>query len=276
LKNTDKTPLDSKSLSLFIDDIKKYPPLKDEEVKVLSEKIQEGDESSRNKLVRHNLRFVITTAKKYRNKGVPFEDLIVAGTMGLISCADKYVFNEETKFLSYAVKGIQRSILRELANMSRCFRIPHRVIYDILDLNRRVANGETLKGEEAIFYTNMQQSISFDTPAVNDNGEENSDYLIEQVSNDTNEGERNIELSEVSDLLREEVYRLLGEQEVKVVKMYFGLEDGNFKTLEGIGKELGVSRARAGFVLQRSLAKLKASGSILDYYMDNGSNLGGS
>lgn len=99
-----------KELDKYFSDIKHFKTLSRQEERVLGMKIQRGDKSALNKLVNHNLKFVVSIAKKYRDRGVPFEDLISEGNMGLYHAAEKYDGRRETKFITYAVWWIKNSI----------------------------------------------------------------------------------------------------------------------------------------------------------------------
>lgn len=99
-----------KELDKYFSDIKHFKTLSRQEERALGMKIQRGDKSALNKLVNHNLKFVVSIAKKYRDKGVPFEDLISEGNMGLYHAAEKYDGRRETKFITYAVWWIKNSI----------------------------------------------------------------------------------------------------------------------------------------------------------------------
>lgn len=258
------------SLSLFIKNIEKYDPLPDEVVADLALKSKAGDMESRDLLVKHNLRFVLLTAKRYRNQGVPYVDLIEAGTIGLIKAAEKYVYNEDTKFLSYAVMAIRNRILAELAEMSRIFRIPRHAVNRIQDINKRIKEGEVLIGDDAIFYNSIQVPASLDAPSHNDDGDEKSDYLIEQVSKDVNEGGENFIFEEVSNLIRDEMERLLDDNELKIIQEYFGFISGKTKSMAKVSKSVGVSRRRVETVIKKSLKKLGRSKIIVGYYNING------
>lgn len=273
MKHTESTSYENSTLSSFAESIKKYGILSSDEVKELSSRIQEGDLFARNKLVNHNLRFVIAIAKKYRNQGVPFMDLIEAGTLGLINSANNYVFSEDTKFLSYAVLGIRRSILKEISNMSRVCRIPAGVLAEIIDLNNRVEAGEVLVGDEVIFHNSLQPSVSLDAPLTDDEGGEYSDYLMGQISGDLNEGEENVIEEELCDLIRCEMSRVLNNREFHIIEKYFGFDGSGPSSLEKVGNGLGLSRERIRVIMDQALSKLKRSSPIFKYYLDNGPSL---
>ena len=115
---------DRDAIKLYLKDISKIPLLSEEEEKKLGKLAKEGDEKARNELVIHNLRFVVSVAKQYQHQGLPLEDLISAGHIGLITASKKYDVDRGFKFISYAVWWIRQSILKTLYSSSRTIRLP--------------------------------------------------------------------------------------------------------------------------------------------------------
>ncbi len=112
------------SLDQYLKEISQYPLIDREEEAALARRIRKNDEDALNKLVRSNLRFVVSVAKKYQNQGVPLPDLINEGNLGLIRAAHKFDETKGIKFISYAVWWIRQAILQALAEQSRIVRVP--------------------------------------------------------------------------------------------------------------------------------------------------------
>ena len=229
-----------------------------------------GDEDAVQKLVRANLRFVISVAKKYQNRGVSLIDLIQEGNVGLVTAARKFDPDQGVKFISYAVWWIRQAILSSLANQGRAVRVP---LNRASDLARIFRERERLKQElrrepsteelaeaakltpeivESLQTLNAAE-IRLDAPI----GDSDDSQLVERfIVDEAYEPELAVE----ERLLAEQIERALDTltpRDARVLRLYFGLEGGREHTLEEIGNMLGVTRERVRQLRDRALKRLR-------------------
>lgn len=259
------------SLDQYLSDISSYPLLgRDEEI-ALAARIKQGCTESLDKLVRSNLRFVVSVAKRYQNQGVALGDLINEGNLGLIRAAHKFDETKGIKFISYAVWWIRQAILQALAEQSRIVRVPinragalHRIGKRtstlLQELGREptteeIAHELDLPHDEVTRTLAISQGhLSLDAPLSP--GEDNRliDYLPDQLS--TGPDEETYERALASTI--EEALGTLKERESRVLRLYFGLEDGKDQmTLEEIGALLGITRERVRQIKEKALRRLR-------------------
>lgn len=258
------------SLDQYLKEISVYPLIdKAEEVR-LAKEIRKGEEAALNKLVRSNLRFVVSVAKKYQNQGVPLPDLINEGNLGLIRAAHKFDETKGIKFISYAVWWIRQAILQALAEQSRIVRVPlnragalHRIGRRssalLQELGREptveeIAEELEISREEVERTLAISQShLSLDAPVTP--GEDNRllDYLPDQYSPGPEDEAYRHALKETV----EEALSTLKEREAKILSLYFGLDDQEPMTLEEIGSLLGITRERVRQIKEKALLRLR-------------------
>src|SRR5678810_1029308 len=232
-----KTTYDEGSLDQYLRDISVYPLIsRDEEVR-LAQSIRDGSQESLDKLVRSNLRFVVSVAKKYQNQGVSLSDLINEGNLGLIRAAHKFDETKGIKFISNAVWWIRQAILQALAEQSRIVRVPlnragtlHRIGKRASSLlqelgrqptNLEIADGMDITEEEVAKTMSISQThLSLDAPMTP--GEDNKllDYLPDTVNATPDEQTFEKALTEAI----EEALSHLKERESKILRLYYGLE----------------------------------------------------
>jgi RNA polymerase primary sigma factor len=259
------------SLDQYLKEISAYPLLSREQEIELAAKIKEGCEDSLSKLVRSNLRFVVSVAKKYQNQGVALGDLINEGNLGLIRAAHKFDETKGIKFISYAVWWIRQAILQALAEQSRIVRVPlnragalHRIgkrSSTLLQELGREPTVEEIADELDLTHEEVQRTLaisqthlSLDAPLTP--GEDNRllDYLPDQFSSGPDDETYERALSSTI----EEALSTLKEREAKVLRLYFGLEDGRDPmTLEEIGSLLGITRERVRQIKEKALVRLR-------------------
>lgn len=245
--------------------------LVDREAEVrLAQRMKRGDEDAFSNLVRSNLRFVVSVAKKYQNQGVPLSDLINEGNVGLIRAAHKFDETKGIKFISYAVWWIRQAILQALAEQSRIVRVPlnragalHRIgrrsAALLQELGREptvdeIAEGLELSHEEVVVTLRVAQAhLSLDGPTTA--GEDNrlQDYLPDPGATDPEDAAFEKALKETV----ESSLSSLKEREAKVIRLYFGLDDQEPMTLEEIGDLLGITRERVRQIKERALERLR-------------------
>src|SRR5215218_7126052 len=258
------------SLDQYLRDISKYPLISREEEAELAQRIRQGDQDALDKLVRSNLRFVVSVAKKYQNQGVSLSDLINEGNLGLIRAAHKFDETKGIKFISYAVWWIRQAILHALAEQSRIVRVPlnragtlHRIgkrANSLLqELGREATHAEIAEGmditedEVAKTMSISRAHLSLDAPMTR--GEDNCllDYLADNVNPTPDEQTFEKALTEAI----EESLSSLKEREAKILRLYFGLDGEEPMTLEQIGSLLGITRERVRQIKEKALSRLR-------------------
>jgi len=265
-----KASYDEGSLDQYLRDISAYPLIdRDEEVR-LAQRIRQGEGDALDKLVRSNLRFVVSVAKKYQNQGVALADLINEGNLGLIRAAHKFDETKGIKFISYAVWWIRQAILQALAEQSRIVRVPlnragtlHRIGKRanalLQELGREptheeIAEEMDISEEEVAKTISISQThLSLDAPLTP--GEDNKllDYLPDNMNPTPDEQTFEKALTEAI----EESLSSLKEREAKILRLYFGLDGEEPMTLEQIGSLLGITRERVRQIKEKALSRLR-------------------
>ena len=258
------------ALRLYLKELSKIPLLTAAEEKELAARAQAGDQAAVQKLVESNLRFVVKIAKKYRNLGVSFLDLIGEGNLGLIQAAQRFDPARNVKFISYAVWWIRQSIVSALANQRHPLRLPLKInntLYkaglatnrkaDELDRkpsHKEVAEELGMNQDDLIAILNVGGGgISLDEPLNQQSEQVLEDMLVQtsipSVENNLIEESVNVELKKA--------LSKLGKNEEQVLRLRFGLDDDTPRTLSYIGNKIGLSRERVRQIQVRGLQKLK-------------------
>ena len=257
-------------VKVYLKEIGTIPLLTGEEEQVLAMQIAEGDEAAKKKLAEANLRLVVSIAKRYVGRGMSFLDLIQEGNLGLIKAVDKFDYNKGFKFSTYATWWIRQAITRAIADQARTIRIPVHMVETINKVKKAKSqllhlNGHEPTPEEISEHLKMpvdkvreilrvaQDPVSLETPI----GEEEDSHLGDFIPDD--EALAPADAASMS-LLKEqlaEVLKTLTPREEKVLSLRFGLEDGNPKTLEEVGKEFNVTRERIRQIEAKALRKLR-------------------
>ena len=265
-----KSSYEEGSLDQYLRDISAYPLISREEEAELARRIRVGDQEALDKLVRSNLRFVVSVGKKYQNQGVSLSDLINEGNLGLIRAAHKFDETKGIKFISYAVWWIRQAILQALAEQSRIVRVPlnragtlHRIGRRanalLQELGREATHAEIAEGmditEEEVAKTMSisQVHLSLDAPLTP--GEDNRllDYLADTINPTPDEQTFEKALTDaIIDSLAS-----LKEREAKILRLYFGLDESEPMTLEEIGSLLGITRERVRQIKEKALSRLR-------------------
>ena len=260
------------ALDQYLRDVSRYELITPDREKELGARALQGDEEAVRALARANLRFVISVAKKYQNRGVSLTDLIQEGNVGLVTAARKFDPEKGVKFISYAVWWIRQAILASLANHGRSVRVP---LNRASDLARIFREKERLKQELRRDPTSEELSRATDlTPMVIEAletlnaseirldapiGDSDDSQLLDRfITEEAAEPEHEVE----EHLLTELVGNALGcleERDAKVLRLYYGLQGEREHTLEEIGDELGVTRERIRQLRDRALRRLQES-----------------
>ena len=258
------------SLDQYLKEISAYPLLTREDEVDLAQRIRTGEEEALDKLVRSNLRFVVSVAKKYQNQGVSLGDLINEGNLGLIRAAHKFDETKGIKFISYAVWWIRQAILQALAEQSRIVRVPlnragalHRIGKTssslLQELGREptpeeVAQELEISSDEVERTMAISQShLSLDAPLTP--GEDNR--LLDYLPDNGSTGPEDETFDRALGNTIEEALGTLKEREAKVLRLYFGLDGQDPMTLEEIGSLLGITRERVRQIKEKALLRLR-------------------
>lgn len=255
---------------MYLKEIGNVPLLSTEEEVVLAKKVEAGDERAKRSLTEANLRLVVSIAKKYVGRGMPFLDLIQEGNMGLMKAVDKFDYTKGYKFSTYATWWIRQAITRGIADTGRTIRVPVHMVETInktLRMTRTLLQelGREPTPEEVAERLGVPVSrvrevlkisrdpVSLDTPI----GEEDDSHLGDFIEDDSALSPAD---SAAFSMLREELgtaLESLTDRERQVVQLRFGLIDGRARTLEEVGKEFNVTRERIRQIEAKALRKLR-------------------
>ena len=255
----------------YLQEIGRVDLITAEEEVELAKRIKEGDHIALERLVKANLRFVVSVSKQYQNQGLTLPDLINEGNLGLIKAAQRFDETRGFKFISYAVWWIRQSILQALAEQSRIVRLPLNKIGSINKINKQFSALEQKFGRSPtpeeiaesldITIEEVKQSIknsgrhlSMDAPLSDS---EDSNNMYEVMSSDESPKPDKILMNES---LRREIERSLSTltpREADVIRLYFGLSGKHPMTLEEIGEKFDLTRERVRQIKEKSIRRLK-------------------
>jgi RNA polymerase primary sigma factor len=259
----------SDSLAVFLAELARYPLLTAAEEVALAKRIERGDNKATQTMVNSNLRLVVSIAKRYRNQGVPFLDLIQEGTFGLIRAAEKFDWRRGYKFSTYATWWVRQAVQRAVQNQAATIRLPVHVgerRYKLSSAARELTaehGREPTRGElaeatglplrhvaEALDAVGVPVSLNQSLGAEGE--DELGAILADRTAADPSEM--------VEERLRDEQARrlldALPERERRILELRFGF-NGNSRTLEEIGKEIGLTRERVRQLERQALARLQ-------------------
>ena len=257
-------------LDQYLSEVSTFPLLKGTQEFDLARLIRAGDQNALQELVQRNLRFVISVAKKYQNRGMALIDLIGEGNVGLLTAARKFDPDQGVKFISYAVWWIRQAILSSLAKQGRTVRVP---LNRTSDLSRIIKGSEILRQklrrepmpEELAQLTGLTvdvvQALSalncgdirLDAPLDPDSDRSLIERFVAEEGTDPEDEYMNRFVSEEI----ERALATLPARDAKVLRLYFGLDGGREHTLEEIGSMLGVTRERVRQLRDRALKRLR-------------------
>ena len=265
------TNRETASLDMYLQDIGRVELITADEEVVLAQKIKQGDQLALDKLVKANLRFVVSVSKQYQNQGLSLPDLINEGNMGLIKAAQRFDETRGFKFISYAVWWIRQSILQALAEQSRIVRLPLNKIGAINKINKTFAKLEQELEREPIaeeiseildilpadirdIMRNQMRHMSMDAPLGN---LEDGGSMYELLEN-KHEAAPDNDL--IIESLRSEINRALTAltaREADVVRLYYGLSGSHSHSLEEIGEKFELTRERVRQIKEKAVRRLK-------------------
>jgi len=264
------TNRETPSLDKYLHEIGKVELISAEEEVDLACRIKNGDVKALDKLIRANLRFVVSVSKQYQNQGLCLPDLINEGNLGLIKAAQRFDETRGFKFISYAVWWIRQSILQALAEQARIVRLPLNKIGSINKINKTFADLEQKYEREPSVQEIAEvlemipedvkealksagRHISMDAPITQD--EETTLYDV-ILSKDSPSPDKSL----LTDSLRKEIERVLSTltyREANIIRLYFGLNGKHPHTLEEIGEEFSLTRERVRQIKEKAIKRLK-------------------
>ena len=257
-------------IKMYLREIGQIPLLSYEEEIDYAQRVLNGDEDAKQKLIESNLRLVVSIAKKHTNRGLKMLDLIQEGNMGLMKAVEKFEYEKGFKFSTYATWWIRQAITRAIADQGRTIRIPVHMIETINKIKKesRIILQETGKEPTAeelskkleipvdkvknILEMN-QDPISLETPVGSEEDSELGDFVEDDKFLNPYDATTRVLLKEQLD----EILKTLNEREEMVLRYRYGLDDGSQKTLEEVGKIFNVTRERIRQIEVKALRKLR-------------------
>jgi len=266
------TSRDSKSLEKYFQEIAKIDLITVEEEVELARKIREGDQAALQRLVNANLRFVVSVAKQYQNRGLKLSDLINEGNIGLVKAAKRFDETRGFKFISYAVWWIRQSILKAISEKSRIIRLPLNKIgsmnkinsaYSVLEqTHERPPSQEEIANKLDMSLSQVKNTmkssgkhLSMDAPLREGEGRASSLYDVIGSEKLPNPDQGVMKESLLTDI--DKVLKTLPERESDIIRLYFGIGDQAPKSLVEIGETFDLTRERVRQIKKKAILRLR-------------------
>ncbi len=258
------------SLGQYLNEIRSISLIDADEEVQLAKRIKEGDCAALSKLVKSNLRFVVSIAKAYRNKGLSLNDLINEGNLGLIRAAMRFDETKGYKFISYAVWWIRQGILQAIQENSRMIRLPQNKVGALNKISKtkstlaqelereptvkEIANEMQMNQEDLDRYNEYNKQVLYLEDSI---GTHNSSQLLDLIHDpDTEQTDYNVLNESLQDEIREALDSL-SEKEATIIKLYFGINAEHGMTLDEIAQRFKITKERVRQIKERGLTKLR-------------------
>lgn len=260
-----------KSLEKYLQDISKEDMITADEEAILTRKIKDGDTAALEKMVKSNLRFVVSVAKQYQHQGLPLTDLINEGNLGLIKAAKKFDETRGFKFISYAVWWIRQAILEALSDKARVIRIPLNQVGTLGKINKAYSKLEQDLGrtptieeiseeldiaehkvKETLFTS--KNHVSYDAPM---GGDDDNSTMIELLSNKDFPSTDSVVIDESLKIDIERTLETLDPKCREIIKLNYGIGYTHPRSLDEIGEKYSLTRERVRQIKERGLKKLR-------------------
>lgn len=266
----DLSEISNDSVRMYLNEIGRIPLLNAKEEVDLAKRIERGDLSAKQKLAESNLRLVVSIAKRYIGRGLPFLDLMQEGNFGLLRAVEKFDYRKGFKFSTYATWWIRQAITRAIADQARTIRIPVHMVETINKLThtqRRLLQefGREPLPEEIAAEMDMdvkkvnhilkisQDIVSLESPVGTEEDSKLGDFIEDESAiSPFDSAHRSLIKENITELLQ-----YLSPREQKIIKMRFGLDDGVTHTLEEVGREFNVTRERIRQIESKVLEKMR-------------------
>ncbi len=266
----DLSEISNDSVRMYLNEIGRVPLLTAEDEVTLAKRIEKGDLSAKQALAEANLRLVVSIAKRYIGRGLPFLDLMQEGNFGLLRAVEKFDHRKGFKFSTYATWWIRQAITRAIADQARTIRIPVHMVETINKLTHTQRRLQQELGREPLpeeiaaemdldikkvnhILKISQDIVSLESPVGSEEDSKLGDFIEDESALSPFEtAHREMIKENISDLLQ-----YLSPREQKIIKMRFGLDDGIPHTLEEVGKEFNVTRERIRQIESKVLEKLR-------------------
>lgn len=237
--------INQSEISSYLKDLRKTEPIPQEKELELGLKAKSGDQKAREQLIKANLRFVLSVAKKYQQNGIELADLISEGNLGLCKAIEKFDWESGNKFITYAVYWIRQSIIQYLNEHSRIIRIPVNRINDLQSKKKEIIYDEYQEVDlsEEIIVSSLHSFIS------------EEDELLSVIEDPS----AVIPGKDIDPPIKDKLLSILEklpEREKRIIEMYYGL-DGTELTLEEVGKVVGLSKERVRQLKEKALRKIR-------------------
>lgn len=265
-----KTRTQNNSLGQYLDEIRSISLISADEEVQLAKRIKEGDCAALSKLVKSNLRFVVSIAKNYRNKGLSLNDLINEGNLGLIRAAMRFDETKGYKFISYAVWWIRQGILQAIQENSRMIRLPQNKIGALNKISKtkntleqelereptskEIANEMQIDQKDLARFTEYNRRILYLEDSI---GSKDSSHLMDLIEDpDADETDHTILSESLQDEIRDAL-ESLSKKEATIIKLYFGIDAEQGMTLDEIAQQYRITKERVRQIKERGLTKLR-------------------
>lgn len=260
---------DSEVLDIYFQDISDATPLSSAEEVRLAKLIRAGHEDARNELVAANLRFVVRVASEYQNCGLPLEDLISAGNVGLIQAAERFDESRGFKFITYAHWWIRQSIYNAITLESRLVRLPAnrvKLLSSISKLLKQLGYANVTDPSPEVIAKELGVSVEMiedtltkaqDVCSLDADATDDDHAPMNTLSDEAQAAPDALVIADSDRRLIERVLNTLDEREAQVLRLHFGLEGQEPRTLARIGKVLGLTKERVRQIKEKALNKLR-------------------